>query len=278
MVRGASGNPAVLRRPARADIADGKIAFEQAPRPHRDIISPGGSHERSDRTVRGPRPAQKDGGGVPAAASVRRRSAEAILAEIGDDMSKFPTAAHIASWARVCPGNHESAGKRESASTGRGNAWLRDGLSQVAWAAARTKGSYYRALYYRRRARGGPKKAIVAVQHAILVAIWHMLTTGSPRHGAKSSASSKASTTPAGSTRRSATRRPRTSRNSTMRPEANLQHRGEGSSPGFSCSLASSESLVSPLHRCRGQRRNHIRHHQPQELTVRETGAGPLPP
>lgn len=109
---------------------------------------------------------------------VRRRSAEAILAEIGDDMATFPTPGQFASWARVCPGNHESAGKRKPTSTGRGNAWLRDALSQVAWGAARTKTSYYRKLYYRHRNRGGPKKAIVVVQHAILTAIWHMLSTG----------------------------------------------------------------------------------------------------
>ena len=109
---------------------------------------------------------------------VQRRSAEAILAEIGDDMKRFPTARQFASWARVCPGNHESAGKRRPSSTGKGNTWLRDALSQVAWGAARTKTSYYRKLYYRHRSRGGPKKAIVVVQHAILTAIWHMLSTG----------------------------------------------------------------------------------------------------
>ncbi len=110
---------------------------------------------------------------------VRRRSAEAILAEIGDDMTRFPTARQFASWARVCPGNHESAGKRKPTSTGKGNTWLRDALSQVAWGAARTKSSYYRTLYYRHRSRGGPKKSIVVVQHAILTAIWHMLSTDS---------------------------------------------------------------------------------------------------
>ena len=95
---------------------------------------------------------------------VRPLSARAILAEIGDDMTRFPTARHFASWARVRPGNHESAGKRRPVSTGRGNAWLRDALSQVAWGAARTKNCYCRALYYRHPGRteegdrGGPAR------------------------------------------------------------------------------------------------------------------------
>ena len=109
---------------------------------------------------------------------VGTRSAQAILAEIGEDMSRFPTPRQFASWAGLCPGNHESAGKRRHAGTGQGNAWLRDALSQVAWGAARTRTSYYRSLYYRHKARGGSKKAIVVVQHAILVAIWHMFTRG----------------------------------------------------------------------------------------------------
>ena len=90
-------------------------------------------------------------------------------------MSCFPSAGHLASWARVCPGNHESAGKRQPVGTGKGNCWLRATLQEVAWAAARTKRSYYHALYHRLRARRGAKKAVVAVQHALLVAIWHML-------------------------------------------------------------------------------------------------------
>ena len=109
---------------------------------------------------------------------VGQRAAEAILAETGDDMSKFPSAGHFASWARVCRSNHESAGKRKAVSVGKGNAWLRATLSQVAWAAVKTKGSYYGALYRRKKARGGPKKAIMAVQHALLVAIWHMFSRG----------------------------------------------------------------------------------------------------
>jgi transposase len=109
---------------------------------------------------------------------VGRRSAEAILAEIGTDMSRFPTHKQLASWAKLCPGNNESAGKRRSGWTGHGNSWLRTTLVEAAWAAARTPNTYLSALYRRLAAKLGKNRAIVAVAHSLLVAIYHMLKDG----------------------------------------------------------------------------------------------------
>jgi transposase len=106
---------------------------------------------------------------------VARRGAEQILAELGDDMSRFPTAAHAASWTGICPGNHESAGKRQSGKTRKGNAWLRATLVECARGAVRARQSYLAAQYHRLARRRGDKKAIVAVGHSILVAAWHVL-------------------------------------------------------------------------------------------------------
>ncbi len=109
---------------------------------------------------------------------IGRRTAEDVLAEIGLDMSRFPTAGHLASWAHVCPGNHESAGKRKSGATGRGNPWLRAALVEAARAAARTKKSYFSAQYHRLAARRGGKRAALAVAHSLLITIYHLLNRG----------------------------------------------------------------------------------------------------
>jgi transposase len=109
---------------------------------------------------------------------VKQRAAEVLIAEIGVDMSAFPTPKHLASWAKVSPGNDQSAGKRRSGKTGKGNKWLRATLAESANAAARTKDSYLAAQYQRLRGRRGHSKAITAVGHSILTAAWHMLQTG----------------------------------------------------------------------------------------------------
>lgn len=106
---------------------------------------------------------------------VDRRVAEALVAEVGVDMSRFGSAARLASWAGVCPGQHESAGKSKSSKTRKGSKWLHAYLNQAAKAAARTKGTYLQAQYYRLRGRRGHAKATVAVEHSILVAAYHIL-------------------------------------------------------------------------------------------------------
>jgi transposase len=106
------------------------------------------------------------------------RIAETIIAELGSDMSRFPSAAHAASWARLAPGQHESAGKRRSSRIGRGNRYLRTALIQAAWAAVRGKDNFLAAFYRRLTGRRGKKKAIVAVAHKILVIVYTLLKTG----------------------------------------------------------------------------------------------------
>jgi transposase len=109
---------------------------------------------------------------------VKDLSARAIISEIGIDMSRFATDAHLISWACLCPRSDESAGKRRSNRIRKGSPWLKTTLVQCAWAAARTKGSYLQAQFHRIRSRRGVKKAIVAVAASILIAIYHMLKNG----------------------------------------------------------------------------------------------------
>ncbi|HZS86068.1 MAG TPA: IS110 family transposase [Chloroflexota bacterium] len=106
---------------------------------------------------------------------IGQRAAERILAEIGADVSDFPTAGHLASWAGLCPGNHQSAGKRLSGRTRHGNTWLKAALVEAAWGAVHTRDCYLAALYHRLAARRGAKRAIVAVAHALLVIVYHLL-------------------------------------------------------------------------------------------------------
>jgi transposase len=121
------------------------------------------------------RPFEQELGWLDTIPGVSRRTAEVLWAETGGDMSRFASARHLASWAGMCPGNNESAGKRRNGRTRKGSPWLRHCLIEAAHGAARTKNKYLSSQYHRVGARRGKKKALVAVGHSILVIAYHLL-------------------------------------------------------------------------------------------------------
>jgi len=109
---------------------------------------------------------------------VDRRTAQSLIAELGHDLTAFPDADHLSSWAGMCPGNHQTAGKNQSGRTAKGNRWLRQTLTQSAWAASHTKNTYLAAQFHRLAARRGKKRALVATGHTLLVIVYHVIKHG----------------------------------------------------------------------------------------------------
>jgi transposase len=109
---------------------------------------------------------------------INQRTAQIVVAECGVDMTRFPTARHLASWAGICPGNHESGGKRLSGKTRKGNPWLRAALVEAGWAAGKVKGSYFFGQYHNLLRRRGKRRACIAVGHSLLVVAHTLMATG----------------------------------------------------------------------------------------------------
>ncbi len=125
-------------------------------------------------------PFQKESSLIQTIPGISEVNASAILAEIGTDMSQFPDEAHLSSWAGVCPGNNESAGKKKSGKTQKGNSFLKGTLTEAAWAASKTKDSSYSAFYYNILRRRGKNRALVALAHRMLIDIYYVLKTEEP--------------------------------------------------------------------------------------------------
>lgn len=120
-------------------------------------------------------PYKKESERIQTISGVKKKTAESIVAEIGVDMSRFPSDAHLSSWAGVSPGNNESAGKRYSGRSTPGNKWLKGSLTESAWSASKTKGTYLKARYQRLASRRGKKKACLAIGHTILIMAYHII-------------------------------------------------------------------------------------------------------
>ncbi len=125
-------------------------------------------------------PFQKEFQNLQTIPGIKETAAASILAEVGVEMKQFPTADHLASWAGICPGNNESAGKHKSTRVRKGNTWLRGSLTESAWAASRKKGSSFGARFRRLAPHRGQKRALVALGHNLIIVVYQILSSGKP--------------------------------------------------------------------------------------------------